>query len=491
MTYERTWTEPPRVLAVDDEAVVCESIRRVLTEEGYSVATTQSPREGLDLVRKETFDLVLLDIKMPEMDGIDFLREVRAVSPETEVIMVTGYATIQTAVEAIKLGATDYLQKPVSPDQLIVAVARALERKHLLDLTQRLRSELETRYRFGNVICSSPPMRKVMQLVTKVAPANSTVLISGETGTGKELIARAIHYNSPRKDGPFVVADCAALTESLLESELFGHVRGAFTGAVKDRKGLVEAARGGTLFLDEISTISPQIQGSLLRLIQEREIRPVGADKSVEVDVRLIAATNRDLKEMVDEGSFRDDLFYRLSVFTIPLPPLRDRPEEIPLLTHHFIQQFGDEFEKQINGITPRAMTALELHDWPGNVRELENVLERAFLLADSQMIDLEDLPTVVGEHPTDEWEEVPADAKGLAAKKRELRAEAVDRLEKLFVLKSLKAAQWNVSQAARAVGMQRPNLHAMMRKHGITLPTASSSTEEESQEQDQDEASS
>ncbi len=489
MTHERTWTEPPRVLAVDDEAIVCESIRRVLSEEGYSVATTRSPREGLALVQTETFDLVLLDIKMPEMDGIDFLRQVRAVSPETEVIMVTGYAAIETAVEAIKLGATDYLQKPVSPDQLIVAVARALERKHLLDLTRRLRSELETRYRFGNVICSSPPMRKVMQLVTKVAPANSTVLISGETGTGKELIARAIHYNSPRKDAPFVVADCAALTESLLESELFGHVRGAFTGAVNDRKGLVETARGGTLFLDEISTISSQVQGSLLRLIQEREIRPVGSDKSVEVDVRLVAATNRDLKEMVGEGSFREDLFYRLSVFTIPLPPLRDRPEEIPLLTHHFIQQFAGEFDKQIDGITPRAMTALELHDWPGNVRELENVLERAFLLADSRMIDLEDLPTVVGEHPTAEWEDVPTDAKRLALKKKELRAEAVERLEKLFVLKALKAARWNVSHAARTIGMQRPNLHAMMRKHGITLPVRSGTQEDEAQ--DADEASS
>jgi transcriptional regulator with GAF, ATPase, and Fis domain len=256
---------------------------------------------------------------------------------------------------------------------------------------------------------------------------------------------------------------------------------------VRDRKGLVEAARGGTLFLDEISTISSQIQGSLLRLIQEREIRPVGSDKSVEVDVRLIAATNRDLKEMVDEGSFRDDLFYRLSVFTIPIPPLRERPEEIPLLTHHFIQQFADEFDKQIDGITPRAMTALELHEWPGNVRELENVLERAFLLADSRMIDLEDLPTVVGEHPTAEWEDVPTDAKGLALKKKELRAEAVDRLEKLFVLKALKASRWNVSGAARAVGMQRPNLHALMRKHGITLPVSSGSAEQEGQDAEED----
>ena len=459
---------------MDDEAVVCESIRRVLVDEGYEVSTTTSPREGLELARTGGFDLILLDIKMPMMDGIEFLRESRALFPETEVLIITGYATIQTAVDAIKLGAFDYLQKPVSPDQLVVSVARALERKHLLGLTQRLRSELESRYRIGNVICSSAPMRKVMQLVTKVAPANSTVLISGETGTGKELIARAIHYNSPRKDHPFIVADCASLLESVLESELFGHVRGAFTGAVKKRKGLAEAARGGTLFLDEISTISPHVQGSLLRLIQEHEVRPVGADKAVPVDVRLIAATNKDLREMVDEGAFRDDLFYRLSVFTIPLPPLRDRSEEIPLLAHHFIKRFAERLDREIDGITPRAMSALEVHDWPGNVRELENVIERAALLADGRLIDIEALPTAVAESPSSEWDDVPTDAKGLAQKKKALRAEAVERLEKLFVLKALKAAQWNVSRAATAVDMQRPNLHALMRKHGITLPKAS-----------------
>jgi DNA-binding NtrC family response regulator len=385
--------------------------------------------------------------------------------------MVTGFATIQTAVEAVKLGATDYLQKPVSPDKLVVAVARALERKHLLGLTRRLRSELETRYRIGNVICASPPMKRVVQLVSKVAPADSTVLISGETGTGKELIARAIHYNSHRKDGPFVVADCAAMTESLLESELFGHVRGAFTGAVKDRKGLVEAARGGTLFLDEIATISPSIQGSLLRLIQEHEIRPVGSDRSIKADVRLVAATNRDLKAMADEDEFRDDLYYRLSVFTIPLPPLRDRKEEIPLLTHHFIHQFAERLEKPIAGITPRAMTALELHDWPGNVRELQNIIERACLLADGRHIDVDDLPTIIGEQQTAEWDDVPEDAESLNARRKELRAEAVDRVEKLFLLKALKSAQWNVTRAAEATGVLRPNLHAMMRKHGITVP--------------------
>jgi DNA-binding NtrC family response regulator len=471
MTPDTTWTEPPRVLTVDDEPVVCESIRRVLTEEGYDVTTATSAREGLDIIRKQPIDLLLLDVRMPDMDGIECLREVRAISPETEVIIVTGFATIQTAVEAVKLGATDYLQKPVSPDKLVVAVARALERKHLLGLTRRLRSELETRYRIGNVVCASPPMRRVVQLVSKVAPSSSTVLISGETGTGKELIARAIHYNSPRKDSPFVVADCAALTESLLESELFGHVRGAFTGAVKDRKGLVEAARGGTLFLDEIASISPSIQGSLLRLIQEHEIRPVGADRAVKVDVRLVAATNRDLKAMADTGEFRDDLYYRLSVFTIPLPPLRERPEEIPLLTHHFIGQFAERLDKAIAGISPRAMTALEMHDWPGNVRELQNVIERACLLADGGHVDVDDLPTIIGEQQTDEWDDVPTDAESLNARKKELRAEAVDRVEKLFLLKALKAAQWNVTRAAEATGVLRPNLHAMMRKHGITVP--------------------
>ncbi len=479
MNTEATWIEPPRVLAVDDEQVVCESIRRVLSQEGYHVTTTMSSREGVDLIRKETFDLLLLDIKMPEIDGIEFLREARAVSPETEVIIITGYATIETAVEAIKLGAFDYLEKPVSPPQLIVAAARALERKHLVDLTLRLRSELESRHRIGNVICSSAKMRKVMQLVAKVAPANSTVLITGETGTGKDVIARAIHYNSPRRDAPFVVADCASLSESLLESELFGHVRGSFTGAVRDRKGLAEAARGGTLFLDEISTISPQVQGSLLRLIQEHEIRPVGSDKTVTVDTRVIAATNKDLQELVRAGTYREDLFYRLSVFTIQLPPLRERPEEIPLLAHHFVQRLSKELGKEIDLITPQAMAILEAHDWPGNVRELENVVERAVLLADGRAIGPEAIPLQT-ENSVSHWLNVPNDARGLVEAKKELRAGAVEKLERLFVLKALNSSEWSVSAAARAVGMQRPNFHALMRKYGIAGKNRSAADEEE-----------
>jgi DNA-binding NtrC family response regulator len=468
MEDQLTWTVPPRVLAVDDEQVVCESIRRVLGEEGYNISTSTSSRDGLEMLRKEHFDLLLLDIKMPEMDGIELLRAARDVSPETEVLIITGYATIETAVEAIKLGAFDYLEKPVSPPQLIVAAARALERKHLVDLTRRLRSELETRHRIGNVICSSSRMRKVMQLVSKVAPTNSTVLITGETGTGKDVIARAIHYNSTRKDGPFVIVDCASMAESLLESELFGHVRGAFTGAVKDRKGLAETARGGTLFLDEVSTVSPQLQGSLLRLLQAREIRPVGSDKTVTVDVRVIAATNRNLQELIDAGAFREDLFYRLSVFTISLPPLRERPEEIPLLTHHFMRRFAEEFAKPIDSITPQAMAVLEAHDWPGNVRELEHAVERAVLLTEGRTIDLDAIPAT-GEHTIAAWAEVPDDAAALADRKQELRAHAGDRVERLFVIKALRTANWNVSRAARAVGMARPNLHALMRKHGIT----------------------
>ncbi len=479
MTDEKIWTEPPRVLAVDDEEVVCDSIRRVLSQEGYLLTTTTSSREGLDLIRKEAFDLLLLDIKMPDIDGIEFLREARASSPETEVVIITGYATIETAVEAIKLGAFDYLEKPVSPPQLIVAAARALERKHLVDLTRRLRSELETRHKIGNVICSSSKMRKVMELVARVAPANSTVLITGDTGTGKDMIARAIHYNSPRREAPFVVVDCASLSESLLESELFGHVRGAFTGAVRDRKGLAETARGGTLFLDEISTISAQVQGSLLRLIQEHEIRPVGSDKAVAVDVRLIAATNRDLQELVQEGTFREDLFYRLSVFTIRLPALRERREEIPLLAHHFVKRFSEELEKEIDGITPQAMAILETHDWPGNVRELENVVERAVLLADGRFIGAEAIP-LDEENPGPPWNHIPDDAKTLVEIKKELRSEAVERLERMFVLKALRSAEWNVTRAARAVGMQRPNFHALMRKFGITARQATRGPGEE-----------
>ena len=478
MSNEQVWTEPPRVLAVDDEQVVCESIRRVLSLEGYAVSTTTSAREGLDLVRKHEFDLILLDIKMPEVDGIEFLREARAISPEAEVLIVTGYATIETAVEAMKLGAFDYLEKPVSPPQLIVAAARALERKQLINLTQRLRSELETRHRVGNVIAASPKMRKVMQLVAKVAPSNSNVLITGETGTGKDVIARAIHYNSPRRDGPFVVADCASLSDSLLESELFGHVRGSFTGAIRDRKGLAETARGGTLFLDEIATISPQLQGALLRLLQEHEIRPVGSDKTVSVDVRVIAATNRDLHELVRAGKFRDDLYYRLSVFTIDLPPLRERREEIPLLAHHFVQRIAKEVGKDIQLITPQAMSLLEAHDWPGNVRELENVVERAVLLADGNSITPVAIPISVAD-PASEWSGVPVDAKALVEAKKELRAEAVDRLERLFVLKALHAADWNVTHAAQNVGMQRTNFHALMRKHKISGTSDSEAPED------------
>jgi DNA-binding NtrC family response regulator len=468
MNGDRAWAEPPRVLAVDDEPVVCESIRRVLSEEGYRVTTTTSAREGIDLLVREVIDLVLLDIKMPDLDGIEFLRRARALSPETEVVIITGYATIDTAVEAIKLGAFDYLEKPVSPPQLIVAAARALERKHLIDVTRQLRSEIESRHRIGNVICSSPGMRKVMQLVAKVAPASSTVLITGETGTGKDVIARAIHYNSPRHQAPFVVADCASLTDSLLESELFGHVRGAFTGAIKDRKGLAETARGGTLFLDEISTISPHLQGSLLRLIQEHEIRPVGSDKPIPVDVRIIGATNRDLQELVRQGSFREDLFYRLSVFTLALPPLRERREEIPLLAHHFMSRFTEEVHKAVDGIAPQAMALLEAHDWPGNVRELENVIERAVLLTDSGVIGPMVIPLDQAME-SEQWRGVPSDARMLAQAKKELRAGSVESLERLFVLKALREAEWNVTIAARSVGMQRPNFHALMRKYGIS----------------------
>jgi len=471
MQGKQAWHLSPSVLVIDDEAVVCESIRRVLDDEDYVVTTTSDPREGVNLLRSKHFDLLLLDIKMPGLSGMDVLREARACSPDTEVVIITGYAAIETAIEAIRQGAFDYLQKPVGPDQLLITVARALERRHLLNLTRRLHSELESRHRIGQLVCSSPKMRRVMQLAAKAAPTNSTILVTGETGTGKDCIVKAIHYNSPRKDQPFVVADCSALSESLLESELFGHVKGAFTSAIRDRQGLVEAARGGTLFLDEIATISPRIQSSLLRLLQEHEIRPVGSDEYVRVDVRVIAATNKDLSKLVESGVFREDLYYRLGVFTVTLPPLRERIEELPLLAHHFVEKYAQEFGKRVTGIRPRALSALEVHEWPGNVRELENVIERAVLLTDSEYIDIDALPTILGEHSALQTEDIPCDARSLVNRKKDLRAEAVERLEKLFVIRALQQSRWNVTQAAREVDMQRSNFHAMMRKHGITLP--------------------
>lgn len=461
-----SWQDPPRVLVLDDEEVVCESIRRVLEGEGYEVEAHTSPAAALEVLRTRPVDLLLLDIKMPEMDGIEVLRRTRQDAPDTEVVVITGYATIDTAVEAIKLGAFDYLEKPVSPPQLVVAAARALERRHLVRLTHRLRSELEGRFGVGNIICSAPSMRKTLHLMERVAPTNSTVLIVGETGTGKDLFARAIHYASARRDGPFVVADCASLSESLLESELFGHVRGAFTGAVRDRKGLAESARGGTLFLDEISTVSPQIQGSLLRLLQDHEIRPVGSDRTVPVDVRVVAATNRDLAELVAEGSFREDLYYRLSVFTLVIPPLRQRREDIPLLAHHFLFSFAADFGRSVSTISPEAMAALEAHDWPGNVRELEHTIERAVLLCDGPVLGPEALP-LAGDYPTT-WRDIPTSAEELTLLKRELRHAAVERVERLFVMRALQESGGNVAEAARRAGMARPNFHAMMRRTGV-----------------------
>ncbi len=458
-----------RILVVDDEEIVCRSCVNVLTSEGYRVDWTVRPREGLNLVAQQPYDVILLDLRMPEIDGLELLRRVKEICPDCQVVMMTGYADVATAVEAMKLGAFDYVPKPITPDQLAVIVGRALETRDLVSENRYLRRELQAKYRFENIVGESPAMQAVYELVARVAPTQATVLIQGESGTGKELIARAIHYNSPRKDRRFVAVNCAALQDNLLESELFGHVRGAFTGAVTARKGLFEVADGGTLFLDEIAETSFSLQSKLLRVLQERVYTPVGSTEERRTDVRLIAASNKDLSALVSTGRFREDLFYRLNIVTIHVPPLRERREDIPALALHFLQKYRNESRVRVTDIAPEAMALLVDYDWPGNVRQLENVIRRCLILAQSPTIGPDVLPpelkpAVAPALPCT----VPRTAEELKRHKKWLRSKAVEEVERQFVLEALRRNNGVVSRAARDVGMQRPNFQALMRKYGI-----------------------
>ena len=369
---------PARILVVDDEEIVRLSCQRVLTEEGYEVQTRLSGPEALRLLAEELFDVAIVDLKMPGMDGIEVLQAIKRDYPHIPVIMITGYATVESAVEAMKSGAFDYLPKPFTPDEVAVVVKKALETRSLMLENIYLRGEIQAKYGFENIIGTSKKMQEIYRLIAKVAPTNSTVLISGESGTGKELIARAIHYNSQRKDRQFVPVDCAVLSENLLESELFGHVKGSFTGAVVTKPGLFEVADGGSLFWMRSEISAWPCKASCLRFIQEREFTPVGGTKLKKVDVRLIAATNSDLQEKIKEGTFREDLFYRLNIVPISLPPLRERKEDIPLLAMHFLKKYCQEMGKNPKAFSQMAMEMLRRYPWPGNVRELENIVERS-----------------------------------------------------------------------------------------------------------------
>jgi len=404
------------------------------------------------------------------MDGMEVLERVKEKYPDILVIMITGYSTVQSAVQALKLGAFDYIPKPFTPDEVLIVVERALEKKSLIYENIYLRKELEAKYGFDNIIGSSPKMQEVYKLIRKVAPTDSTVLIRGESGTGKELIARALHFNSPRKQKPFVPVDCGVLAQELLQSELFGHVKGSFTGAIVTKPGLFEIADGGSIFLDEIGDINPNFQSKLLRVIQEREFTPVGGVEAKKVDLRFIVATNKDLEKLVEEKQFREDLFYRLNVISMTVPPLREKKDDIPLLAYHFLKKYAKEMKKNIKSISVDAMNMLIAYSWPGNVRQLENVIERAIVMAEGDTVTTEHLPFVVGAEIAHPDTLIPKTSMELKERKKRMRESAVESIEKSFILDALTRNDWNVTKSAEDVGMQRSNFQALMKKYNIRI---------------------
>jgi DNA-binding NtrC family response regulator len=459
------------ILVVDDEAVVREGVRRILEGDQYSVESCASGRAALDLLQGKDFNMVITDLKMPGMSGLEVLKAIKILQPEIPVIIITGYSTVDTAVDAMKNGAIDYIAKPFSPDQLREKVARAFEQKALLLDEIYLRKELRDHHGFEMFVGESNEMQKVYRRIMQVAPTDSTVLITGESGTGKELVARAIHKNSQRREQPFVALDCTSLAESLLESELFGHIKGSFTGAIQTKMGLFKVADGGTLFLDEIANISLTTQAKLLRVLQEREVTPIGGDHPIPFDIRLVAATNKNLRSLVSEGAFRDDLFFRLNIIPVDLPPLRERKGDLPLLIKYFLHKYSMEIGKDIRSMASDAYALLEEYDFPGNVRELENIIERAVVLAEGDAIHKEWLELQPQrEEGAAKALFVPQSVDELKESKRQIRERAVEPIEKAFVINALKRNNWNVTRAAEETGMLRPNFQALLKKLKISI---------------------
>jgi DNA-binding NtrC family response regulator len=458
-----------KILIVDDEEIVIRSCLRILSDSCYAVDSVQDGWEALRKIDETDYDVIVLDIMMPKIDGLEVLQHVKERHPDIDVIMMTGLSQIQTAVKAMKLGAFDYLSKPFDPDELKHIVDRALERRHLLQENRSLKNEVSSKYRFENFIGSSQRMQAVYGLIAKCAPTDSTVLITGESGTGKEMIARAIHYNSLRKDQPFVTVDCNTLSEHLLESELFGHIKGSFTGAVANKRGMFDIANNGTLFLDEFGNFPLSTQAKLLRVIQEREFRAVGNTNTQKTNVRVITATNKDLKALVAEGAFREDLYYRVNVFPIHAPALRERRDDIPALAFHFVKIFCSELEKPVAEISEGAMSLLTNYDWPGNVRELENTVHRAVILSSDNVIRQAHLANIVDTSPRLDLE-VPRTSEDLKRVKKIAREKSVEEVEKLFLQETLKRNASNVTRSAEETGMQRTNFQALMKKYNIRV---------------------
>ncbi len=445
------------LLLLDDEVNLCRSLGRALQREDLSVETFNSPPAALEALGRNAYAVALVDLLMPEMGGLDFLREVRRLSPDTLVIIMTAYATIQTAVEAMRLGAFDYLQKPFTNEEARRHIERALQHFRLQQENRNLRGQLVSRYGMSNIVGVSGAMQEVFRVIERVANSSATVLISGESGTGKELIARALHTQSGRSVGPFVAINCGAIPSELLESELFGYEKGAFTGAHQSKKGLIEQADGGTLFLDEISELLARLQVKLLRVLQEREVQRLGGDRTIKVDVRVIAATNADLTQRIAAGEFRADLYYRLNVVSLRIPALRERVDDILPLAHHFLRKHDSG--SHLSGIDPVAAQVLRSYRWPGNVRELENAIERAVLLAKGTEITIADLPAELNNGI--ELGSGPAPAgKSFSVAREEF--------ERYYILECLKRHSGNVSRAAREAGLQRQNFYQKLHKYGI-----------------------
>ena len=438
------------LLVADDDQVARELLAEVLAGEGYRVRVAAGGEECLRLAEAEPLDMALVDLRMPDLDGLAVLKRLAAVQPGLPVVILTAFATIETAIEAVRAGAYDYLSKPFRMEEIKLVVRRTLEARRLASENQQYRQELRARYGFENLIGQSHQMVEIYTLVARVARLDTTVLIQGETGTGKELVARAIHYASPRADRPFVVVDCAALSETLFESELFGHERGAFTGASTARRGLLETSSGGTCFLDEIGELTTALQAKLLRTLQERTIRRVGGNEPIPVDVRLLAATNRDLRKLVAEGRFRDDLYYRLNVVTLTVPPLRERPQDIPLLAQHFLEKFAAAAARPVRRLAPEALALLTGYHWPGNVRELEHAIERAVALASAEMLLPDDFPPHLRAEP--------AEVARLPAARMTL-----EEVKRWYVSKVLQESGGNKLRAAELLGIDRSTLYRIL----------------------------
>jgi len=452
-------TSPTSVLVVDDDRAHRTMLRTLVGGWGYEIFEADDGQAAVEAVERRPYDLILMDIRMIKVSGLEALERIRVLNPAIPVILMTAYSSVETAVAALKKGAYDYLTKPLDFEKLKLTLQRAADHRRLREENRELRKRLGDRFDPGRIIGRSPAMVRLLETVSQVAASEATVLITGESGTGKELIAGAVHHNSPRRDGPFVKINCAAITETLLESELFGHEKGAFTGAERRKEGRIFQADGGTLFLDEVSEMSLPMQVKLLRVLQEREFSRVGGEEVIRVDVRVVAASNRNLLEAIEDGSFREDLYYRLNVVALELPALRDRREDIPLLCQHFLERFAQKNRKTIKGFTPGAMDGLTRYRWPGNVRELMNAVERAVVLCRADYLTAEDFPAIAGEPQPDTEQPHPAAVPS--------EMQTLDNVERATILQTLEAVGGNKSEAARRLGITRKTLHSKLKKYG------------------------